>query len=99
MRQTDQESQLDNSPADEVEGLYFFPDQAVTESQMRQTLHRGTEQERAWAVSHLLRYALWDDIWRYVSREDVREIFAELELPEKLRAAWGRMLKVEAPVA
>ncbi len=49
-------------------------------------------------ISHLLRYAQWDDIWTYVSRDEVREIFPELDLPENLRNAWGRMLKVEAPV-
>ena len=30
--------------------------------------------------------------------DEVREIFPDLDLPETLRAAWGRMLKVEAPV-
>ena len=59
---------------------------------------RGPSERRAWAISHLLRYAQWDDIWLYVSREEVREAFATLDLPENLRQAWGRMLKVEAPV-
>jgi hypothetical protein len=49
-------------------------------------------------ISHLLRFAQWDDIWTYVSREEVREVFAEIELPENLRHAWGRMLKIEATV-
>lgn len=39
-----------------------------------------------------------DDIWSFVSRDDVREIFPELDLPESLRTAWGRMLKVEVEV-
>ena len=59
----------------------------------------GSHEERAWVISHLLRFAQWDDIWDYVSREEVREIFPGLELPENLQAAWARMLKVEAPVA
>jgi hypothetical protein len=79
--------------------LYFFPDQLVTEERLRQLLERGTAAERAWAISHMLRYAQWDDIWTYVTRDEVREIFLDLDLPENLRAAWGRMLKVEAPVA
>ena len=37
-----------------------------------------------WIISHLLRFALWDDIWTYVSREEVREVFPYLELPENL---------------
>ncbi len=81
------------------ESLYFFPDQQVSESRVRSILQHGSLEERAWVVSHLLRFAQWDDIWTYVSREEVREIFSQLELPENLQSAWARILKVEAPVA
>jgi len=80
------------------EPLYFFPDEDVTAERLRRVLDEGTDAERAWAISHLLRYAQWDDIWSYVSRDEVREVFDELDLPDNLRQAWGRMLKVEAPV-
>lgn len=78
--------------------LYFFPGREISESQLRAILAQGPRGERAWAISQMLRYAQWDDIWTYVSREEVREMFAELDLPENLRAAWARMLKVETPV-
>jgi hypothetical protein len=81
------------------EFLYFFPDQKVTADEVRHLLRQGTGEQRAWVISHLLRYAQWDDIWTYVSREEVKEVFPTLDLPENLRQAWGRMLKVEAPVA
>ena len=68
----------------ERDALYFFPDE--------------DRARRAWAVSHLLRYAQWDDIWAYVSRDEVRDLFPDLDLPETLAHAWARMLKVEAPV-
>ena len=80
------------------EFLYFFPEENVTRAELLSILDGADEERRAWAISHLLRYAQWDDIWTYVSREEVREMFAELDLPENLRVAWGRMLKVEAPV-
>jgi hypothetical protein len=80
---------------DRGETLYFFPDQNVTAAQLRRILSEGTREERAAAISQMLRYAQWDDIWHYVSREDVRAIFGELDLPENLRQAWARMLKVE----
>ena len=77
---------INGEPGDEVsESLYFFPDQTVS-----------SRDERAWVISHLLRFALWDDIWGYVTREEVREMFPHLELPDNLRNAWGRMLKIEA---
>jgi hypothetical protein len=78
--------------------LYFFPDQRVTAEELLRLLGHGSLDQRAWAISHLLRYAQWDDIWTYVSREEVKEIFPILDLPENLRQAWGRMLKIEAPV-
>ena len=81
------------------DGLYFFPDEQVSEARVRSILEQGSAEERAWVVSHLLRFAQWDDIWTYVTREQVREIFPRLELPENLQAAWARMLKIEAPVA
>jgi hypothetical protein len=85
-------------PPNRSESLYFFPDQKVTADEVRQLLRQGTSEQRAWVISHLLRYAQWDDIWTYVSRDEVREVFPALDLPEPLRLAWGRMLKVEAPV-
>ena len=80
------------------ESLYFFPDQKVTAEEARQLLRQGKVEQRAWVISHLLRYAQWDDIWTFVSREEVKEIFNDLDLPENLRHAWARMLKIEAPV-
>jgi hypothetical protein len=79
--------------------LYFFPGEPMTADELRQTLRQGTKAQRAWAISNLLRYAQWDDIWTYVTRDEVREVFGDLELSENLRAAWARMLKIEAPVA
>lgn len=85
--------------ANRSEYLYFFPDQKVTADEARHLLRQGTSDQRAWVISHLLRYAQWDDIWAYVSRDEVKEAFPTLDLPENLRTAWGRMLKIEAPVA
>ncbi len=79
--------------------LYFFPDEEITADEVREILAGEDRERRAWVVSHLLRYAQWDDIWEFVSRDEVRELFADLDLPDNLRAAWGRMLKIEAPVA
>ncbi len=78
--------------------LYFFPDEEVSEQELREVLSKGSADKQAWAISHLLRYAQWEDIWTYVTRDEVREVFPELDLPENLRTAWARMLKIEMPV-
>lgn len=78
--------------------LYFFPDVEIGADEVRQILAGDDEERRLWVVSHLLRYAQWDDIWEFVSRDEVRQLLPRLDLPDNLRAAWARMLKVEAPV-
>lgn len=83
---------------DGSEPLYFFPDREITADELKAILADGESEQRAWAISHLLRFAQWEDIWSYISRDEVREVFDDLDLPDNLRQAWGRMLKVEAPV-
>lgn len=78
--------------------LYFFPEREVTSEELEDMLHGGRHEDRCFAISCMLRYAQWEDIWDYVSRDEVRELFDDLDLPESLRAAWARMLKIE-PVA
>jgi hypothetical protein len=77
------------------ENLYFFPDQPVSADELRQLLRDGSAEKQAWAISHLLRYADWEDIWSFTTREQVRLHFAALTLPPSLGIAWARMLKVE----
>lgn len=78
--------------------LYFFPEDEITEEALREILAGDDRERRAWAISHLLRYAEWEDIWSYISRDDAREAFPHLDLPENLRLAWARMLGIEAGV-
>lgn len=82
----------ERSDGPDQEPLYFFPDDDISEEELRRILSGDDRQRRAWAISCLLRYAQWEDIWSYVSRDEVREIFSELDLPDNLRQAWGRML-------
>ena len=77
---------------------YFFPDRDVSAAELDAILAGSDREQRCWAISHMLRYAQWDDIWGYVSRDEVRELFPDLDLPDNLRQAWARMLKIEAPV-
>jgi hypothetical protein len=91
-----QASGTDLPPLQSGDTLYFFPDRPLTAGELRQILAEGPRERRAWAVSHLLRYADWDDIWSFVQRDEVRELFTELDLPPSLRAAWARILKIES---
>jgi hypothetical protein len=77
------------------EKLAFIPERAMTAEQLRKLLADGSEESRAWAVTRLLLYAEWDEIWHFVSREQVTALFSRLELPPALRTAWARILHLE----
>ena len=72
--------------------LAFVPDRRITETELRRLLAKGSPEERSWAVSHLLRFARWEEIWSYVERDEVRRLLPSLDLPDGLRRAWSRYL-------
>jgi hypothetical protein len=63
---------------------YFFWDYDITEGQIRDILRGDNEVEKAWVITRILEYARWEDIWRYLTVDDVRENF------ERLRFRWPR---------
>lgn len=79
------------------EDLYVFPERVMTAGEIRQVLRSGGRPERAWLISQLLRYAEWEEIWTYISRDEVRQLWADLDLSPSLRQAWARILGISAP--
>lgn len=59
--------------------LYFFWDYDIGEEDLRYILRRGTPTEKAWAITRILEYAKWDDIWRYVTPSDIQENLEHLQ--------------------
>lgn len=57
---------------------YFFWDYDLTEDEIRQILRGDNEVEKAWVITRILEYARWDDIWRYLTVDDVRENWPNL---------------------
>jgi hypothetical protein len=57
---------------DPVERPYFFWDYDLTEADVRRIVREGTPQEQAWVVARILEYAKWDDIWRFLTPDDIR---------------------------
>jgi hypothetical protein len=78
--------------------LYFFWDYDLTEDDLRGIVQNGEPMEQAWVVSRILEYARWDDIWRYLTPDDIRRNFEQLsfrraqdrELWEYALERWAR---------
>jgi hypothetical protein len=85
---------MHGSGLESAELLDYFPDREMTTSGLRRLLRDGSLEERAWAVTHLLQFAAWEEIWTFVSRDEVRALFPMLTLPPNLRRAWARLLEI-----
>lgn len=80
----------------QAQAVDFLPGRSLTPDALRDALEQSEPTEKAELVSHLLCYAPWDEIWTYVEREQVAELWDQLTLPEPLRRSWGRLLKTGA---
>jgi hypothetical protein len=52
---------------------YFLWDYDIGDEEIRRILRHGSLAEKAWIITRILEYAKWDDIWRYLTVDDIRE--------------------------
>ncbi|MBN1658701.1 MAG: hypothetical protein JXA93_09885 [Anaerolineae bacterium] len=50
---------------------YFLWDYDLSEEEVRAILRGSDEVEKAWLITRILEYARWDDIWRYLTVDDL----------------------------
>ncbi len=74
---------------------YFFWDYDITEAQIQDALRGENQVEKAWIITRILEYAQWEDIWRYLTVDDVRRNFDQLRFRHpQVRDLWAFALKV-----
>jgi hypothetical protein len=52
---------------------YFFWDYDISDEEIRRILRHGSPAEKAWIITRILEYAKWDDIWHYLTVDDIRQ--------------------------
>jgi hypothetical protein len=52
---------------------YFLWDYDISDEDIRRILRHGSLAEKAWIITRILEYAKWDDIWHYLTVDDIRE--------------------------
>ena len=73
---------------------YFFWDYDITEDEIREILRSGDEAEKAWVITRILEYARWEDIWKYLTVDDIRENFDRLGLKPYFKELWAYALSI-----
>jgi len=72
---------------------YFLWDYNLSENQMRTILDGNNEVEKLWLIARIITHAKYDDIWRYVTLEDIVKVFPKLRLTPRERQNWQRAFK------
>jgi len=73
---------------------YFLWDYNISETEFNRILRGENETERIWAISRLLESARYDDIWKYISLNEVKTMFPKLKLKSPVCQAWEYALQV-----
>jgi len=73
---------------------YFIWDYDLTEERIHAILRGNNEVEKLWLTGRIITHAKFEDIWQYLTLEDIVKVFPKLRLPPKSRQDWQRALNV-----
>ena len=78
-----------------TERPYFIWDYDINEEQVWEILRGDNETRKVWLISRILQYARWDDIWKYLTLDDVREYFDRIHWRFPfIKDIWAHALEV-----
>ncbi len=74
---------------------YFFWDYDLSEEEVHEILAGDDVHRKAWVISRILNAAFWDDIWKYITVDDIRAHWDLLRFRTPyLRELWAHALEV-----
>ena len=74
--------------------LSFLWDYDLSEEDVRRILREGTPVERGWLIGRILEYAPWEEIWHYLTPEQIERDFERIRFrSERERELWAYALK------
>lgn len=71
-----------------------FWDYNFTERQLLRKLENGTKKEKIWIIGRILENLPFNSIWKYITPNQVKEIFPYLHLRPKLKQIWSYTLSL-----
>lgn len=73
---------------------YFLWDYDLTDKQIHGILRGVNEVEKLWLIGRIMTHAKFEDIWKYLSPEDITKVFSKLRLTPKDREYWQRAFSI-----
>ena len=74
--------------------MSFLWDYDLSEEDVHRILREGTPVERGWLVTRILEHAPWDEIWHYLTPEQIERDFDQIRFrSEQDRELWAYALR------
>ena len=73
---------------------YFLWDYDLNENKIRKILHGNNEVEKSWLITRIITHAKFEDIWQYLTLDDIIKVFPKLRLSSKAKQNWQRAFNV-----
>jgi hypothetical protein len=73
---------------------YFIWDYDLSEEQIRKILHGENEIEKLWITTRIITHAKFEDVWKYLTAQDIVKVLPRLRLSSKTRQDWERALRI-----
>lgn len=67
---------------------YFFWDYDISEDEIRAILSGEDEGRKCWVAARILEYALWQDIWKYLTVSKIASLLPHLRMKPKDKELW-----------
>ncbi|MCX8008530.1 MAG: hypothetical protein N3A54_02380 [Patescibacteria group bacterium] len=73
---------------------YFIWDYDISEEELRQYIAGDDKEKRRWAISRILSHAKYEDVWNYLTIDDIVREFSYLRLQPFITNSWKYALSV-----
>ena len=73
---------------------YFLWDYDLTEDQVREILRGDNRTDKIWMLSRILESATYEDVWKYTTLSEVKQLMPVLKMKKPIRQAWEHALSV-----
>ena len=73
---------------------YFLWDYDLSEDDVHNILSTGTAVDKNWMLSRILESAKYEDVWKYTTLSEVKNMMPVLKIKKPIRQAWERALAI-----
>lgn len=73
---------------------YFLWDYDLTDQQVREILRGDNKTQKIWMMSRIVESARYQDVWNYMTYDELKSSFSELRLKPPIRRVWEHAFSV-----